>query len=98
MDLDDKVDVYAKLPKGFQIPTPVGNYAPDWAICFKKGTVKHIFFIAETKGTMDSLQIRPIEIAKINCAKKLFKNLSTKDIVYHNVESFQNLLNIMDSL
>lgn len=73
MDIDDKVAVYAKLPKGLQIPTPVGNYAPDWAICFKKGTVKHIFFIAETKGTMDSLQIRPIERAKINSAKNYLK-------------------------
>ena len=52
MDLDDKVVVYAKLPRGFQIPTPVGNYAPDWAIAFQKGTVKHIYFVAETKGSM----------------------------------------------
>ena len=46
MDVDDKVVVYAKLPRGFQIPTPVGNYAPDWAIAFAKGTVKHIYFVA----------------------------------------------------
>ena len=98
MDIDDKVAVYAKLPKGLQIPTPVGNYAHDWAICFKKGTVKHIFFIAETKGTMDSLQIRPIERAKINSAKKLFKNLSTKDVVYHEVDSYEKLLSVMDEL
>ena len=52
MDLDDKVVVYTKLPRGFQIPTPVGNYAPDWAIAFQKGTVKHIYFIAETKGEL----------------------------------------------
>ena len=52
MDLAEEVCVYAKLPKGFSIPTPVGNYSPDWAIAFNKGTVKHIFFIAETKGTM----------------------------------------------
>lgn len=98
MDLDDKVAVYAKLPRGFQIPTPVGNYAPDWAICFKKGTVKHIFFIAETKGSMDSLQLRPIEQAKINCAKKLFNNLSTQDVIYHEVNSYEKLLNIIDEL
>ena len=67
-DLDSaaEVCVYAKLPKGFSIPTPVGNYSPDWAIAFHDGTVKHIFFIAETKGTMDSLDIRPIEKAKIS--------------------------------
>ncbi len=98
MDLDDKVVVYAKLPRGFQIPTPVGNYAPDWAIAFQKGTVKHIFFVAETKGTMESLNLRPIEQAKISCAKKLFNNLSTKDVVYHDVDSYQSLLNIMENL
>ena len=71
LDTAEEVIVYAKLPRGprgFYIPTPVGNYSPDWAISFKKGKVKHIFFIAETKGTMDSLQLRPIEQAKISCA------------------------------
>lgn len=96
-DLDgaEEVAVYAKLPKGFSIPTPVGNYSPDWAIAFNKGTVKHIFFIAETKGTMESLQLRPIEKAKISCAKKLFNQISTEDVVYHDVDSYQSLLNIM---
>lgn len=68
LDAADEVCVYAKLPRTFQIPTPVGNYSPDWAIAFYEGTVKHIFFIAETKGTMDSLNLRPIEQAKISCA------------------------------
>lgn len=96
-DLDgaEEVAVYAKLPKGFSIPTPVGNYSPDWAIAFNKGTVKHIFFIAETKGTMESLQLRPIEKAKISCAKKLFNQISTENVVYHDVDSYQSLLNIM---
>ena len=98
LDLDEKVVVYAKLPRGFQIPTPVGNYAPDWAIAFKKGTVKHIFFIAETKGTMESLNLKPIEQAKIKCAKKLFKELSTKDVVYHDVDTYQHLLDVMDTI
>ena len=92
-----EVCVYAKLPKGFSIPTPVGNYSPDWAIAFHDGTVKHIFFIAETKGTMDSLDIRPIEKAKISCARKLFNEISTDNVVYHDVDSYQNLLNIMTS-
>ena len=91
MDLADEVCVYAKLPKGFSIPTPVGNYSPDWAIAFNKGTVKHIFFIAETKGTMDSLNLKPIEQSKIACAKKLFSNLSSADVVYHEVNSYQHL-------
>lgn len=96
-DLDgaEEVCVYAKLPKGFSIPTPVGNYSPDWAIAFNKGAVKHIFFIAETKGTMESLQLRPIEKAKISCARKLFNEISTEDVVYHDVDSYQSLLNIM---
>lgn len=94
----DEVSVYAKLPKGFSIPTPVGNYSPDWAIAFKAGTVKHIFFIAETKGTMESLQLRPIEKAKISCARKLFNEISTDNVVYHDVDSYQSLLNIMETL
>lgn len=98
MDADNKVVVYAKLPRGFQIPTPVGNYAPDWAIAFKKGTVKHIYFIAETKGSMDSMDLRPIEQAKIMCAKKLFNEISTDDVVYEQVDTYQNLLNIMDTM
>ena len=61
MDLDDKVVVYAKFSRGLQIPTPVGNYAPDWAIAFQKGTVKHIYFVAETKGSMNSMDLCPIE-------------------------------------
>lgn len=99
-DLDnaDEVCVYAKLPKGFSIPTPVGNYSPDWAIAFNEGAVKHIFFVAETKGTMESLNLRPVEQAKIRCAKKLFNELSTNTVRYHDVDSYQSLLNIMESI
>ena len=57
-----------------------------------------IFFIAETKGTMESLELRPIEQAKISCAKKLFNEMSTSNVVYHDVDSYQSLLNIMNSL
>lgn len=98
MDLAEEVCVYAKLPKGFAIPTPVGAYSPDWAIAFHKGMVKHIFFIAETKGSMETLHLRPIEEAKIKCAKKLFSTLSSCDVVYHNVNSYQNLLSVMAAL
>ncbi len=98
LDLAEEVCVYAKLPKGFYIPTPVGNYSPDWAIAFNKGTVKHIFFIAETKGTMDSMNLKPIAHAKIKCAKRLFNEISTEDIVYHDVDSYQNLLAVMEKL
>lgn len=98
LDVAKEVCVYAKLPKGFYIPTPVGNYSPDWAIAFYEGTVKHIFFVAETKGTMQSLNLRPIEQAKIACAKKLFNTLSTNNVKYHDVDSYQSLLNIINTL
>ena len=101
LDSAEEVVVYAKLPKGprgFYIPTPVGNYSPDWAISFKKGSLKHIFFIAETKGSMDSLQLRPIEQAKITCAKKLFNEFSTSEVKYHDVDTYQNLLTVMENL
>lgn len=98
LDAADEVCVYAKLPKGFHIPTPVGNYSPDWAIAFNEGSVKHIYFIAETKGTMDSLNLRPIEQAKISCAKKLFNEISTSNVKYHDVDSYQSLLTIMNKL
>ena len=98
MDIDDKVVVYAKLPRSFQIPTPVGNYAPDWAIAFQKGSVKHIYFVAETKGSMDSMDLRPIEKAKIDCAKKLFNEISTDDVVYGQVKTYQDLLNLMNAI
>lgn len=99
-DLDgaNEVCVYAKLPKGFSIPTPVGNYSPDWAIAFNKDSVKHIYFVAETKGTMESLNLKPIEQAKISCAKKIFNELSTSEVKYHEVDSYQSLLNIINSL
>ena len=74
LDAAEEVCVYAKLPRTFQIPTPVGNYSPDWAIAFYEGKVKHIFFVAETKGTMESLELRPIEQARFlvqrNCLMK----------------------------
>lgn len=98
LDAAEEVCVYAKLPRTFQIPTPVGNYSPDWAIAFYEGTVKHIFFVAETKGTMETLNLRPIEQAKISCAKKLFNEMSNSKVVYHDIDSYQSLLNIMNSI
>ena len=99
MDSAAEVCVYAKLPRTFKIPTPVGNYAPDWAIAFHDNAgVKHIFFIAETKGSMDSIQLKGVEKAKIACAKKLFNEMSTSKVRYHEVASYQKLLDVMSSL
>ncbi|MBO7220861.1 MAG: restriction endonuclease subunit R, partial [Alistipes sp.] len=95
LDGASEVCVYAKLPRSFQIPTPVGNYAPDWAIAFNKGTAKHIFFIAETKGSLDSMELRGVEKAKIACAKKLFNDVSTSDVRFGAISNYDELLNII---
>ena len=99
-DLDnaEEVCVYAKLPKGFYIPTPVGNYSPDWAIAFNEGTVKHIYFVAETKGSLDSMQLRGVEKAKIDCARTLFNKMSTSSVRYEHVTDYRDLLNKMNSI
>ena len=99
LDKADEVSVYAKLPRSFQIPTPVGNYAPDWAIAFNDNMgVKHVFFIAETKGSMDSMQLKGVEKAKIDCAKKLFNNVSTSRVRYGCVDSYGSLLEVMKGM
>ena len=92
LDAADEVEVYAKLPRTFAIPTPVGNYAPDWAIAFKQGSVQHVYFVAETKGTLDTLELRGVEEAKIACAKKLFNEASTTGVRYHEVTNYGDLL------
>ena len=95
IDTAKEVVVYAKLPKGFHIPTPVGNYSPDWAIAFQEGTVKHIYFIAETKGSMSSMDLREIEKGKIACAEKLFNQLSSSNVKYGKVDNFSELMNLV---
>ena len=95
IDTAKEVAVYAKLPKGFHIPTPVGNYSPDWAIAFQEGEVKHIYFVAETKGSMSSMDLREIEKGKIACAEKLFFQISTSNVKYGKVDSFETLMDIV---
>ncbi len=95
IDTAKEVAVYAKLPKGFHIPTPIGNYSPDWAIAFQEGMVKHIYFVAETKGSMSSMDLREIEKGKIACAEKLFEQLSTTNIKYGKIDSFDTLMDIV---
>lgn len=95
LELAEEVSVYAKLPRAFQIPTPVGNYAPDWAIAFKKGSFKHIFFVAETKGTMNTMELKEVEKAKIECATKLFeeaRHTNESDVRYYHVTTYKDLL------
>lgn len=100
LDAHEDVQVYVKLPSGFSIPTPIGKYNPDWAIAFKEGTVKHIYFVAETKGSMSSLQLKGAEEAKINCAKAHFKALKQAGIldadnIYDVVSSYEELMTIV---
>ena len=94
MELDTSKDVavYVKLPNGFYISTPVGKYNPDWAIAFYEGDIKHIYFVAETKGSMNSMQLRQVEESKIHCAKEHFKAISNGSVVYDVVDSYKSLL------
>lgn len=99
LDTHADVVVYAKLPKGFFIPTPVGNYSPDWAIAFKEGAVKHVYFVAETKGSISSMVLNSIEKIKVDCAHKFFdeinKRYAPQNVQYDVVENFERLMNLV---
>ena len=99
LDTSGDVVVYAKLPRGFLIPTPVGDYNPDWAISFKEGAVKHVYFVAETKGSMSSMELREIEKTKIKCARKFFDDINEKfapeQVKYDVVDSFGKLMELV---
>ena len=95
LDTNKDVAVYVKLPNGFYISTPVGKYNPDWAIAFYEGSVKHVYFVAETKGSLSSLQLRDIEKAKIHCAKEHFKAISNGSVVYDVVDGYDELMNLL---
>lgn len=102
LDTSTEVVVYAKLPRGFFIPTPVGDYNPDWAIAFKEGVVKHIYFVAETKGSMSSMELRQVELTKIDCARRFFfeinKKFSQKNVKYDVVNSYGKLMEIVGAV
>ncbi|SMH43704.1 type III restriction enzyme [Azospirillum lipoferum] len=95
LDTSSEVVVYAKLPRGFFIPTPVGNYNPDWAIAFRQGTVKHVYFVAETKGSLSSLELRGIEESKIACARKFFAKITSDQVKYDVVDSYGKLMEVV---
>jgi type III restriction enzyme len=95
LDTSTEVIVYAKLPKAFAIPTPVGNYSPDWAIAFQTNQVKHIYFIAETKGSMSTLQLKDIEKSKIACAKKFFAKITDDQVRYEMIDSYGKLMELV---
>lgn len=91
----EEVAVYVKLPSGFYINTPVGKYNPDWAIAFYEGAVKHIYFVAETKGTMQEMSLREIELAKEHCAQEHFKAISTDEVKFKIVSTYDELLKLV---
>jgi type III restriction enzyme len=95
LDTGAEVVVYAKLPRAFTIPTPVGNYNPDWAIAFEAGDVKHVYFIAETKGSMSSMELRQIEQSKIDCARKFFATITSDQVRYDVVDSYGKLMQLV---
>ena len=99
LDTCSEVVVYAKLPRGFLIPTPVGDYNPDWAVSFHEGSVKHVYFVAETKGSMSSMVLNEIEKTKIKCARKFFDEINRKyapeNVKYDVVNSFGKLMEIV---
>ncbi len=98
LDTSNEVVVYAKLPRGFFIPTPVGKYHPDWAIAFQEGRVKHVYFVAETKGSLSSMQLKGAETAKIECARKFFKSLNAKkgtNVKYDVVTDYSTLMSLV---
>ncbi len=101
LDVSNEVVVYSKLPRGFSIPTPVGDYNPDWAIAFRDDTtkIKHVYFVAETKGSMSTLQLKGVENAKIECARKFFASLNQKaehhGVKYDVVTDYTELMQLV---
>ena len=93
-----EVLIFAKLPRKLKIPTPVGYYAPDWAIVFEERTVRHVFFVAETKGSLDKMELRGVEKAKTECAQRLFNSISTNTTRYGVVDKFENLYDIINGI
>lgn len=92
LEHEDDVVVYTKLPNGFYINTPMGKYNPDWAVAFREGSVKHVYFVAETKGDdLRESQIRGSEGSKIECARRHFKAISDNGYIYDVVEDYKSL-------
>lgn len=86
LEKEDDVVVYTKLPRGFYINTPMGHYNPDWAVAFREGSVKHIYFVAETKGNeWQRSQLRGAEDCKLECAARHFEAISQSGNVIYGV-------------
>ena len=96
LESHNEVAVYTKLPNGFYINTPVGHYNPDWAIVFKEGDdIKHVYFVAETKGSLEESQLRESEKSKIACARKHFATIADSSVTYSVVRNYEDLRNVI---
>jgi len=95
LDSTQEVAVYSKLPRGFYIPTPVGHYNPDWAIAFTEGSVKHVYFVAETKGSMSTMELREIEKSKIECARRFFRDINSDQVKYEVIDDYETLMDLV---
>ena len=84
----DDIKLYAKLPDWFKIETPLGTYNPDWAVMIEADGKEKLYFVVETKGSLFSDALRPIEQAKIACGKEHFKALGS-DVEFSVTNSFE---------
>ena len=91
LEAQNEVIVYAKLPKSFFVPTPVANYSPDWAIVIDKETERHVYFVAETKGSDSDQDLREIEKLKIHCAERHFQAIGEKKVIFKKVATYASL-------
>lgn len=95
LENNDNVVVYTKLPDWFKIPTPLGNYNPDWAVLVRPDLSKNeekLYFIVETKGSVFEEDRRETENLKIKCGRKHFKAIS-EDIDFEISNNFDNFSN-----
>jgi type III restriction enzyme len=86
---DESVQFFFKLPNGFKIPTPIGNYTPDWAVIFQGN--KRIYFVAETKSTSVERKLRGDENIKIKIGEKHFELAKSEEVKFVAVNSLNGL-------
>ena len=94
LDVEQNVEMYVKLPGGFYINTPVGKYNPDWAVVLNEPDHKHVYFIAETKGVSENIELnlKGVENAKIEAARQHFKIISNSEVTYDVVDSYDKMM------
>lgn len=88
-DANENIEFYIKLPNWFKINTPIGTYNPDWALIYKNEN--KIYFVAETKGNSNDLELRKKEEIKIECGKAHFKEFD--DVEFKKIKNLSDLIN-----